>query len=157
MSGVILVNPPYKRKEAKGMSPGFSDYIKYAWYMIFASHSPIVNMAGDPRFIKNQEDRKEAIKRINDPLLVKYFSMYMMMETKKMMDEMLIHSRKVRCPLLLLYGSMDSIVDKKGCDEIYSAWNHRLKKYLIIKDGPHGKKTVLRASKEISKWIDGIK
>ena len=51
--------------------------------MIFARHKPIVNMAGGPSLIENEEDRKESEQRINDPLLVKHFSMYMMMESKK--------------------------------------------------------------------------
>ncbi len=73
--GLILVNPPYKLKSAKGMSPGFGDYLKYIGYYIFAPHVPVVNMAGDPSVIENESDKKESEARSNDSLLVKYFSM----------------------------------------------------------------------------------
>lgn len=43
IAGAILVNPPYMRKEAKGMSPSLSQYIEYAGYYLFAQHTPIVN------------------------------------------------------------------------------------------------------------------
>ncbi len=81
--GLILVNPPYKLKSAKGMTPGFGDYLKYIGYYIFAPHVPVVNMAGDPSIIENEADRRESEIRINDPLLVKYFSMRYMSAIKK--------------------------------------------------------------------------
>lgn len=42
IAGAILVNPPYLRKEAKGMSPSVGRYIEYAGYYLFAQHTPIV-------------------------------------------------------------------------------------------------------------------
>ncbi|MDP2885505.1 MAG: alpha/beta fold hydrolase [Ignavibacteria bacterium] len=74
--GIILVNPSYKMKNAKGMTPSVGDYIKYACYYLFAPHTPIVNMAGDPALIENDDERREAELRNQDSLLVKYFSMY---------------------------------------------------------------------------------
>ena len=142
--GVILVNPPYRLKSAKGMSPGFVDYLKYAGYYIFAPHVPVVNMAGDPSVIENEADRKESELRSNDPLLVKYFSMRCMKESKKLMDAMVENARQADYPLLLLYGDNDMIVDKTGCDEIFSAWKGKNKIYEIIKGGSHGKSTVLK-------------
>ncbi|MEL6867270.1 MAG: alpha/beta fold hydrolase [Bacteroidota bacterium] len=47
INGAILVNPPYIQKAAKGMSPSFGDYLKYAWYYVFAKHKPVVNMEGN--------------------------------------------------------------------------------------------------------------
>ena len=38
------------------MSPRVTDYIKYAFYFVFAPHVPIVDMSGDPGLIKNPED-----------------------------------------------------------------------------------------------------
>ena len=121
MADAILVNPPYLQKASEGMSPTFGQYIKYACYMIFARHKPLINMAGDPSLIENEEDRKESEQRINDPLLVKHFSMYMMMESKKM-ESMIVNSKKSNYPLLLIYGEKDNIVDQKGCKMIFDAW-----------------------------------
>ena len=75
LDGLILVNPPFKLKPAKGMSPGLLDYLKYIGYYVFAPHAPVVNMAGDPSLIEDESDRFESEQRNNDSLLVKYFSM----------------------------------------------------------------------------------
>lgn len=151
--GAILVNPPYMQKEVKGMSPSFGDYIKYAAYYLFAKHTPIVNMAGDPSEIENEDDRIESEKRNNDPLLVKYFSMYTMMESKKVMDSMLHYSRKANYPLLLIHGKKDTLVDKRGCDLIHENWKHPNKEYISIENGAHGKSTLIFAKQSIREWI----
>ncbi|MFA6980045.1 MAG: alpha/beta fold hydrolase [Ignavibacteriaceae bacterium] len=154
IAGAILVNPPYMQKAAKGMSPSLGQYIKYACYYLFAKHTPIVNMAGDPTKIENEEDRKESESRINDLLLVKYFSMYMMTETKKIMDSMIDYSKTANYPLLLIYGEKDNIVDKKGCDLIYENWKHKNKEYRLIENGSHGKSTVIFSQDIIYKWMN---
>jgi lysophospholipase len=152
IAGAILVNPPYMQKEAKGMSPSFGQYIEYGMYYIFAQHTPIVNMAGDPSKIENKEDRKESESRTNDPLLIKYFSLYMMSESKKTMDSMLDYSKKANYPLLLIYGEKDNLVDKKGCDLIYENWKCKNKEYKSIENGTHGKSTVTHAKEIIRNW-----
>jgi len=156
IDGVILVNPPYLLKKAKGMSPSFGQYLKYAWFYAFQRHKPVVNMAGDPSLIENEEDRRESESRINDSLLVKFFSMYMMMESKKTMDSMLKHSETATYPLLLIYGKEDTIVDQKGCDMIFNAWKCENKRYELIEKGTHGRSTVILAKEIINKWIDNI-
>jgi alpha-beta hydrolase superfamily lysophospholipase len=153
VGGVILVNPPYQLKNAKGISPSIGQYIKYACYMVFAKHKPIVNMAGDPSLIENKEDREESEKRINDPLLVKYFSMYMMLQSKELMDSMLYYSKKADYPFLLIYGEKDNIVGKNGCNMIYNSWKSYKKQYVLIKNGTHGKSTVKLAKNDINDWL----
>jgi alpha-beta hydrolase superfamily lysophospholipase len=153
VSGAILVNPPYLQKKAKGMSPSFGQYLKYAGYFLFAKHKPIVNMAGDPSKIENNEDRMESEARLKDSLLVKYFSMYIMNESGKLMRSMPKYCERADYPLLLIYGMTDSLVDKKGCDLIFDKWKHPNKKYLLIENGSHGKSTVKLAHEKISNWI----
>lgn len=155
VNALLLINPPVILKASEGMSPGFFDYIKYAIYMIFNPHAPIVNMAGNPEHIENPIERTEAELRNKDPLLVKYFSMYMMMESKKLMDSMADMALKCNFPLLLIYGSDDSIVDKKGCDLLMKNWLCDDKHYVEIAHGPHGKKTILSAIKKdiVHQWI----
>lgn len=156
IGGAILVNPPYILKKAKGMTPSFGQYIKYVYCYVFAKHKPVVNMAGDPSKIESLEDRKDSESRINDPLLVKFISMYMMIESKKIMDSMIDYSKTANYPLLLIYGEKDNIVDKKGCDLIYENWKHQNKKYVLIVNGTHGKSTVINAKNTICEWIDNI-
>lgn len=156
IDGIILINPPYKQKTAKWMSPSVWDYLKYVGYYIFAPHIPIVNMVGEPSEIENEEDKKDSEIRIHDPLLVKYFSIYMMIKSREIMNSMIKYSQKADYPLLLIYGTKDTIVDKAGCDLIYKSWKNKNKKYEIIKNGSHGKSTVLKAAKSIIDWINEI-
>lgn len=153
LSGVILINPPLVQKRAKGMSPGLGDFLKYAVYMLFAPHTPVVNMAGDPKLIQNEDDRRESEQRINDTLLVKYHSMHAMTETQRLLKSMIGYARTADYPLLLIYGLQDPITDQRGCDELYAAWKHPDKKYLLIPTGSHGKSTVLLAADSITAWI----
>lgn len=154
ISGAILANPPLLRKKARGMSPGIGQYFKYAWYFLFNRHQPVVNMAGDPSLIEDEEDRKESIRRLHDPLLVSYFSMYMMAAAGKLLRSMLRCCKRARYPLLLLYGTKDSIVDKKGCDQIYKNWKHPDKQYVLVQNGTHGKSTITLAKAVIEKWME---
>jgi len=154
IDGIVLINPPYKLKSAKGMSPGFGDYLKYICYYIFAPHVPIVNMAGDPSTIENETDRKESELRNNDPLLVKYFSMHYMSESKKVMEAMVKNAKQADYPLLLLYGENDMIVEKTGCDSIFSAWKNQNKTYETVSGGSHGKSTIVKGMESILKWIE---
>ncbi|MFH1249867.1 MAG: alpha/beta hydrolase [bacterium] len=156
LSGIILVNPPVKLKSSEGMTPGVGEYIKYAFYYIFALHTPIVNMAGNPELIKNPDERKESEERNNDPLLVKYFSMYCMFESKKLMDSMPEMAKACKQPLLLVYGKEDSIIEKEGCDLLYNNWVSSKKTFVCIEDGPHGKLTVIKAQEQIRDWIAGL-
>lgn len=156
IDGAILVNPPFKMKSAKGMSPTLGEYLKYAFYYIFARHIPVVNMAGNPALIQDEAERTEAEARGRDPLLVKYFSLYYMNQSRKMMASMINKAKKADYALLLVYGSNDSIVEKSGCDQIFEAWKDPRKQYEIIENGPHGKLTVLKAIDKIQRWISAL-
>lgn len=151
--GAILINPPYIMKKARGMSPGFGEYIKYAWFYLFSRHKPIVNMAGNPSAIADEEDRNESLARMTDPMLVKYFSLHMMMESKRIMDSMVVYAKTADYPLLLICGDRDNIVDRKGCDLIYKAWKCERKQYKTIKNGSHGKSTVMLSGDFIHQWL----
>jgi esterase/lipase len=138
------------------MSPGFSDYLIYIGYYVFAPHAPVVNMAGDPTLIADETDRLESEQRNSDALLVKYFRMRSMSASKRIMDGMSENARLVNFPLLLLYGENDNIVDKSGCDEIYSVWKCKNKSYVIVKGGSHGKSTIIKGAVTIIKWMESI-
>ncbi len=156
IDGAILVNPPFKMKPAKGMSPAVGEYFKYAFYYAFAPHKPVVNMAGNPALIQDAAERAEAEARGRDPLLVKYFSLYYMIKARKMMAALLKKAEKADYPLLILYGNKDSIVEKSGCDEIFAAWKNPRKQYEVVENGPHGKLTVLKAMDKIQGWIAAL-
>ncbi|MBS1752292.1 MAG: alpha/beta hydrolase [Bacteroidetes bacterium] len=153
IDGAILVKPPYLQKTAKGMSPTLCLYIKFAFFMLFARHKPIVNMAGNPSIIENEEDKMESDQRLSDPLLVKYFSLHYMIEARKLLKAMPGYAKNANYALLLLYGANDFIADKKGCDLIFKYWKNENKSYEIVANGTHGKSTVRLAANSIFKWI----
>ncbi|HNR43279.1 MAG TPA: alpha/beta hydrolase [Bacteroidales bacterium] len=113
-------------------------------------------MAGDPSLITDETDRLESEQRNTDPLLVKYFVMSCMAVTRKIMKSMVKIARQADYTLLFLCGENDKIVDKSGCDEIFSAWNCQRKSYVIIKGGSHGKSTVVKGAGLIAGWLEGI-
>lgn len=152
LAGVVLVNPPVATKASEGMTPGIFAYAKYALYMIFAPHVPVVNMAGNPAQINDPEERAEAEARKGDPLLVHYFSMLCMLASKRLMDSMVTRARTSKAPLLLVYGAKDSIVERRGCERLFDAWACVDKRFLSIADGPHGKRTALEAAPTIREW-----
>lgn len=154
IGGVILVNPPYKLKKAKGMSPGFGQYVKYAFYSVFARHKPVVNMAGDPSKIEDPEDRADAESRIGDPLLVSHFSLYYMLQTRKLLDSMVDYSRTADYPLLLIYGEKDNIVERNGCEILFDAWKSSKKTFVTAPNGSHGKSTIMLSQQAILAWIE---
>jgi alpha-beta hydrolase superfamily lysophospholipase len=153
ISGAILVNPPLIQKTARGMSPGIGQYIKYAFHMMFAKHKPVVNMAGNPAMIENEEDRKEARQRLEDKLPVKHFSMHYMNEVRKLLHAMPRYCIRATYPLLLIYGMKDAFVHKRGCDLIFENWKHPDKTYRLILEGVHGKATIKKAKTIITSWI----
>ena len=157
IDGAILINPPFKMRELKGATPSLGDYLVYIGYMIFASHTPIVNMSGDPALIENPDDKLETAQRLSNELCVKYFSMSMMVGSKSVIDRLAVNSAKYTCPMLLIRGGKDGLMDPAGCDEIFAAWGSTNKQYLVIPDGPHGNKTAILAMPEILKWIQKIK
>ena len=67
-----------------------------------------------PTIIENEDDRNDSELRINDPLLVKYFSMYMMTDSRKLMKSLIDYSKKSDYPLLLIYGEKTILLIKKG-------------------------------------------
>jgi pimeloyl-ACP methyl ester carboxylesterase len=153
LDGIILVNPPYRRKVSEGMTPTWWEYIRYAAYYIFASHTPVVNMSGEPERIQDPQEREEARQRSLDPTLVKYFSMSTMMGVQTLMQSMVTLAQAQAVPLLLIYGEKDSVVERSGCEELLAAWKHPDKQMVLVPQGPHGKATVLGSRETIQRWI----
>lgn len=151
--GVILVNPPHMRKRAQGMSPTAWQILEYAYHYAFARHRPIVDMAGDPSRIANEQDRREAEEKRKDPMLVNILSLHTMLEVNRLLGHMLVDCRGADYPLLLLHGLQDPIVDKKGCDRMFEQWRHADKEYQLIESGGHGRSTVLGARSIIRAWM----
>ena len=156
ISGLILINPPYRLEKTPGMSPSARDIMRFAWHVVFARHRTIVDMAGNPKLIQNPDDRAEACTRQNDPLLVRYFSLYYMTQTRKLAKSMGPNATHSRVPLLMLCGDADDLVDDRGCQELVNQWGTSHKRYVSVKGGGHGQSTITRGLPEIQRWVSQI-
>lgn len=156
VDGLILVNPPFRRKPTPGMSPTWAEYGRYVAYLIFAPRVPIVNMSGDPERISDPRDRTEAAHRRMDAVLVRYFSMRTMLGVQGLLKEMPNQALTLKVPMLLIQGREDSIVDASGSVAIFEAWNHSNRQYVPVARGTHGKQTVILAKQAIQEWIERL-
>ncbi len=154
VSGIILVNPAYRYSRQSG--PSFWTVISYAFNYIFRPSALTVNMCSDPEKIKHPADRKEAIDRLNDPLIVKRFSMRYMAGARKIMQESLKNARVIDVPLLMIYGAEDEIIDHTGSDEIFNIWRCARKKKVVLQQAGHGIHAVNMSLKVILEWLSDI-
>lgn len=155
--GLVLVNPPYRRKQARGMSPTARDVFRFIGYSLFARRVPIVDMAGDPERIVNPEERCEAEARAGDPVLARYFSMKVMVSVTRLLKNMPDSMAKIEIPTLLIHGTADAIVDPTGIAELRAARVAPGLSFVAICGGPHGKQTVLSAAPAIHRWIEHLR
>jgi len=151
IAGIILINPAYRY--SKGSGPSSWTYIYYAFNYIFRPSALTVDMKGDPRKIRHPEDRKEAIARAKDPLIVKKFSMRYLAGARKIMEKSAESAKLIKKPLLLIYGAQDEIIDHSGSEEIFKNWKCSNKKKVILKEGGHGIHTVNMSLTIIGKWL----
>lgn len=152
-AGIIAVNPAYKYKQNKGTGPQFGDYVKYAFYYIFAPGALVVDMAGDSSPIEHPEDAKETASRMKNNLVVKKFSMRYMAASKRIMNKCIIDARTLDLPLLLIYGEKDEIIEQSGHIELYDNWKSRDKTIIEVKDGGHGYHVVVWSLAKITDWF----
>ncbi len=152
-SGVIVINPAYKYKQSKGAGPGLGDYVKYAFYYLFAPAALVVDMTGDSALVEHPEDAKETASRMNDSLVVKKFSMRYMAASKGIMNRCVGNAKKLDLPLLLIHGEKDEIIDQSGHYEIFKNWRSKDKTMIEVKDGGHGYHVVLWSLDKIAAWL----
>ncbi len=152
-AGLIAVNPAFIYKQSKGAGPRFGDYVKYAFYYIFAPGALMVDMVGDSSLIEHPEDAKEMASRMNDSLVVKKFSMRYMAASKRIMNRCIVNARTLDLPLLLVYGEKDEIIEQSGHIEIYDNWKSSDKTLVKTKDGGHGYHVVVWSLEKIVQWL----
>ena len=75
-----------------------------------------------PTLIEDPIARMEAEQHMRDPLLVRYFSMFFMNVSRKLLKRLPWRAAHADFPLLLRYGLDDHIVGQRGCDLIFAQW-----------------------------------
>jgi alpha-beta hydrolase superfamily lysophospholipase len=153
-AGLVLINPAHLYAASPGSSPTFFQYVAYAACMIFVPGKRVVDMGGRPEAIADPADRTEAIRRRNDPLVVRWFSMRAMLAAKQVMDGAPADAARCSCPLLLVDGDADRIVDRAGPAALFNAYAGQAKTRLTVPGGGHGYTTVLKALPTIADWVE---
>ena len=153
-AGLVLINPTHRYAASAGSSPSLLQYVAYAACVVFAPANRVVDMGGRPEAITDPEERAEAIRRRRDPLVVRWFSMRAMLAAKQVMDGAPADATRCRCPLLLVDGDADRIVDREGHAALLNAYAGPDRTRLTVPGGGHGYATVLRAMPTIAEWVD---
>lgn len=153
-AGLVLINPTHRYAASPGSSPTFLQYVAYAACMVLVPSDRVVDMGGRPEAITDPEDRAEAIRRRGDPLVVRWFSMRAMLAAKQVMDGAPADAARCRCPLLLVDGDADRIVDRAGHAALLNAYAGVDKTRLTVPGGGHGYATVIKAMPTIAGWVD---
>jgi alpha-beta hydrolase superfamily lysophospholipase len=153
-AGLVLINPTHRYAASPGSSPTFLQYVAYAACMVFVPGNRVVDMGGRPEAITDPKDRAEAIRRRGDPLVVRWFSMRAMLAAKQIMDGAPADAGRCRCPLLLVDGDADQIVDRSGHATLLNAYAGTDKARLTVPGGGHGYATVLEALPRIAAWVE---
>jgi alpha-beta hydrolase superfamily lysophospholipase len=154
VSGLVLINPTHRYAARSDSAPTFLQYVAYATYMLAAPGRRVVDMGGRPETIEDPSDRAEAARRRDDPLVVRWFSMRAMLAAKRVMDDAPLDAARCRCPLLLVDGDADRIVDRAGHSALMDAYAGAQKTRLTVPGGGHGYGTVLAALPQIAAWVD---
>jgi len=155
-AGLVLINPARRYAANPGSSPTILQYIAYAACTVFAPGERLVDMGGRPEAITDPEDRAEAIRRRDDPLVVRWFSMRAMLAAKQVMDGVPADAARCRCPVLLVDGDADRIVDRAGHAALLDAYAGTDKTRLTVPGGGHGYATVRQAMPKIAEWVDAL-
>jgi alpha-beta hydrolase superfamily lysophospholipase len=153
-TGLVLINPTHRYAANPGSSPTLLQYVAYAACMVFVPGDRVVDMGGRPEAVTDPEDRAEAIRRREDPLVVRWFSMRAMLAAKQVMDGAPSDAARCRCPLLLVDGDADRIVDRAGHATLLNAYAGANKTRLTVPGSGHGYATVLRALPTIAAWVE---
>ena len=89
-----------------------------------------------------------------DPLVVRYFSLRFLLGQKRVMDRSRDHAAAIGCPLLLVAGAHDRLVEPAGNDELLAAAPVADKRKLVAEDGGHGSSAVETSVDALLAWLN---
>ena len=153
LAGLVLANPAWRRPTAKGMTPTFGDYVRFAWNAVFRPAALTVDMNGKPEAVEFEPDRAEGLAMQKDPLVVRYFSMRYLGAQGRVMERIPEHLAKLDVPVLLVQGAHDALVDPKSLDVLLEKAATRDKQKLIAPEGGHGSSAVETQVEAITAWL----
>lgn len=154
IAGVILVNPAYRLRATKGMTPSWREYAAFAVNLLLRPTSPVVDMNGRPLEIAFAPDREEGLALQRDPLVVRYFSMRLLLGQRRLMNRLPENVGALQVPVLIVQGAHDALVDPRGNDILLGRTRATGSTKLIVAEGGHGSSAVEMAVEPIVRWIE---
>lgn len=153
LAGIVLANPAWRLQSAKGMTPTFSDYVRFGWNYLFRPAALTVDMNSKPEAVEFEPDRLEGLAMQHDPRVVRYFSMRYLVAQRRVMERIPENLAKLDVPLLLLQGAHDGLVDPKSFDELLRRSTSKDKVKWVAPDGGHGSSAVETQVEALRAWF----
>ncbi|NVB38600.1 alpha/beta fold hydrolase [Pseudenhygromyxa sp. WMMC2535] len=153
-AGLVLINPAYRLADLEGAGPRAGDVLRYALDLVFRRAALTVDMNRDPSVSTFEPDRREAEAMQRDPLVVRYFSLRYLMAQRRVMKRSVRNAARCGCPLLLVEGAHDRLVDPRGSEEIFAAAELAHKSRLVAAEGGHGSSAVETCAEALVEWFD---
>lgn len=154
VAGVMLVNAAYRLRDAAGMTPTWRQYVAYAANLLVRPSAPVVDMNSRPFDVAFGPDREEAIAMQRDPVVVRYFSMRMLLAQKRLMRRLPENVGALTAPVLVVEGAHDALVDPAGNDELLARARTAGSTKVVAPDGGHGSSAVETTVALIAGWLN---
>lgn len=153
VAGIVLSNPAWRLRRARGMTPSLGDFLRFAWNFAFRASALTVDMNSNPSAVEFEPDRLEALAMGRDPLVVRYFSMRYLTAQAKVMRRIPDNLARIAAPVLLVQGAHDGLVEPASLDVLLAKAGSADKRKLLAPDGGHGSSTVETQVEPIVAWF----
>lgn len=154
VAGVVLVNAAYRLRDAKGMTPTWRQYVAYAANLLLRPSAPVVDMNSRPFDVAFGPDRDEAIAMQRDSVVVRYFSMRLLLAQKRVMDRLPENVAALTAPVLILEGAHDALIDPAGNNELLARAAVTGSTKVVAPDGGHGSSAVETTVELLVGWLE---
>lgn len=153
-AGVVLANAVYRLRAAEGMTLTWRQYAAHATNFLFRPSAPVVDVNSRPALVSFAPDREEGRAMQRDPLVVRRFSMRMLLAQKRLMDRLPANVAALDVPVLVVQGAYDALVDPQGNDELLACAKAPGSVKLCVPDGGHGSSAVETAVEPLVRWLE---
>jgi pimeloyl-ACP methyl ester carboxylesterase len=99
-------------------------------------------------------DRDEAIAMQRDSVVVRYFSMRMLLAQKRVMDRLPENVGALTAPVLILEGAHDALIDPAGNNELLARAAVTGSTKVVAPDGGHGSSAVETTVESLVGWLE---
>lgn len=136
------------------MTPSWRHYVAYAANLLVRPSAPVVDMNSRPFDVAFGPDREDAIAMQRDPVVVRYFSMRMLLAQKRLMVRLPENVAALTVPVLIIEGAHDALIDPAGNDELLARAAVTGSTKVVAPDGGHGSTAVETTVESLVRWLE---